>query len=220
MTWLLIIVLAGATFLAAAFALKLPRAGWALFGAALMLGLAGYALQASPNLAGAPKSAAADASGAGAAMVEERRALFDTSLLPSRFVVTADGFSRRGQYAEAAQFLRGALDDNPQDTEAWLALGNALVEHADGQLTPAAMYAYRQAELSDPAHPGAGYFLGVGLLRSGRPGDARQLWQEIVANAPEAAPWKPLMEQRLARLDDMLSRMGGVDPANPVGMPR
>ena len=95
MTWLLVIGLAALTFVVAAFILKLPRAGWALYGAALMLGLAGYALQGSPAQEGSPTESVFDTSGNGAAMVEARRALFDTNLLPSRHVVSADGFSRR-----------------------------------------------------------------------------------------------------------------------------
>ena len=216
MTWLLVLAMAVATFVIAAFVLRMPRAGWALFGAALMLGMAGYALQGSPAQEGAPRSATPEATPEGAAMVEERRALFDPDFPPSRFVVTADGFSRRGQYAEAAEFARGAVEENPEDTEAWLALGNALVEHADGQLTPAALYAFSEAERTDPEHPGASYFLGLAFLRSGRPNEARDLWRELVERAPDDAGWKPLMEERLARLDAMLGRIGGVDPQAPL----
>lgn len=219
MTWLLVIAMAALMFLAAAFVLKLPRAGYSLFGAALLLGLAGYAMQGSPDLDGAPKAQAFDTSGTGAAMVEARRSLFDTAMLPSRYVVSADAFSRRGQYEQAAAFLRGAVKENPQDTEAWLALGNALVEHADGQLTPAAIYAYGQGEKTDPTHPGAGYFLGVGLLRSGRPAEARSLWQELIDNAPDDAAWKPLLQERVVRLDELLMRMGNPAGAEPPMAP-
>ena len=43
MGWLSILLLAGAAFVLAAFALRLPREGWAVFAAILLLGLAGYA---------------------------------------------------------------------------------------------------------------------------------------------------------------------------------
>src|SRR5688500_9843482 len=54
MTWLLAIVLALAAFALGAFVLGVARRGWTTFAAALALGLAGYALQASPGLPGAP----------------------------------------------------------------------------------------------------------------------------------------------------------------------
>ena len=38
---------------------RIPRVSWELTAAALLLGLAGYAWQGNPGLAGAPRSAAA-----------------------------------------------------------------------------------------------------------------------------------------------------------------
>ena len=55
MSWLFVIPIAIAVFAALVYVLKLPRPAWELTGAALMLGLAGYAAQASPTLPGAPK---------------------------------------------------------------------------------------------------------------------------------------------------------------------
>lgn len=210
MSWLLVLLLAAASFAVAALLFKLPRVGYAMFGAALMLGLAGYALQGSPGQEGSPTEPTSAAPAPGGPVVDARRALFDPNIQPARFIVMSDAFARRGQYAEAAELLRGAVADNPNDTEAWLALGNALVEHSSGQLTPAALYAYTKAEQSSPGHPGAAYFLGVGLIRSGRPGEARSLWAEALEATPEDAPWRPSLENRLAQLDEMLASAGGL----------
>ena len=207
MTFLPIILLAAATFAIAVLGLRLPRAGWALFGAALLFGLAGYALQGSPGQAGAPKDATAQAADAGVALVEARRDLYGP-VPPSRFVTLADGFARRGQFADAAGILRGAVEENPDDAEAWIALANALVENAEGQLTPAAVYAFNRAEQVDPASPGPGFFLGVALINSGRPTEARQLWADMLARAPADAPWREGLKERLDRLDVLITQMG------------
>lgn len=207
MSWLPIILLAAMAFVVAAFLLRMPRNGWTILAAALMLGLAGYALQGSPGYGGAPKQAATGEDANGTAMVEARRAMFDPDLPPPHFVTVADGFARRGQYDDAAEILRGSLRENPNDGEAWLALGNALVEHADGILTPAALYAYERAEQVLTDHPGPSYFLGVSLIRSGQFMQARQLWGEALANAPEDAPWRESLEQRIARLDEMIAQV-------------
>lgn len=209
MSFLPVILLAVAAFAAAAFVLRLPRGAWALFGAALLFGLAGYALQGSPGRGGAPKSAAAGSSETGEAMVEARRQMFDRAAPPAGFITLADGFARRGQYADAAAILRNAVAEDPRNPEAWLALGNVLVEHADGQLTPAALYAYGRAESLAPNHPGAPFFLGVALIRSGRPAEARQLWADVLARAPADAEWRPALEERLARLDQLVAQTGG-----------
>ena len=204
MIWLPLIALALFAFLMAVFVIKLPRSAWALFGAALLFGLAGYALQGSPGLGGSPKIAQSQSNAGNLALVDARRQMFNPDRAPSRYVTVADGFARRGQFQDAAGILSGAVSQNSNDGEAWLALANALVEHADGSLTPAALYAYGQAQTVLPGHPGPSYFLGVSLIRSGRPLEARQLWADTLERAPADAPWRPQMEERLSRLDELL----------------
>ena len=204
MSWLPVIVLAAAAFLVAAFALRLHKSGWALFGAALLFGLAGYSLQGFPGYAGSPTENVPEVSENNAAMIDARRTFFPDDPVPSRFVITADGFARNGEFEDAAGFLRNAVQENPQDAEAWVAMGNALVEHASGSLTPAALYAFSKAETAAPGNPAPAYFLGIALLQSGRPAETRALWAELVDSAPEDAEWVGPMRERLKRLDTML----------------
>ncbi|MXO74405.1 tetratricopeptide repeat protein [Altererythrobacter aerius] len=207
MSYIPVILLAAIAFAVAAFVLRLPRSAWALLGAALVFGLAGYALQGSPGQGGAPKAPTAGEADAGVVLVEARRELFGPAP-PSRFVTVADGFARRGQFTDAAAILRGSLDENPDDPEAWLALANALVQNADGQVTPAAVLAFERAERADPGSPGPGYFLGVALITSGRPAEARALWVDMLDRAPPDAPWRAGLAERLARLDMLIAQAG------------
>lgn len=207
MSWLPIIALALGAFIIAAFAFRLPKDGWALFGAALLFGLAGYALQGNPGYASAPKDPTPEASEANFAMVDGRREFFDPQSVPSRFVTVSDAFARKGQYGDAANMLGNAVEENPNDVEAWVALGNALIEHADGSLTPAALFAYSKAEQLAPGNPGAPYFLGIGLLRNGRPGEARAVWADLLEQAPEEAAWRPQLAERIERLDALIAQM-------------
>lgn len=206
MTWLPVIALAGLAFLAAAVLLRLPRAGYTLLGAALLFGLAGYALQGSPGAPASPGRPAADARQTGELLVKARREFFDPAVLPSRFLITSDAYARRGDHLRAAGFAQSAVEENSSDVEAWTALGNALTEHAGGQLTPAALHAYGQAENRAPGSPAPGYFLGLAMLRSGQPGRARAIWAELVAQAPADAQWRPALAERLARLDRLLAQ--------------
>ena len=202
-----IILLAAAVLAAAIVLLRLPRTHWAVVGAALLFGLTGYTLQGSPGYAGAPASARpAPMRVDGIALVEARRAMFDPEQPPWRFVTVSDGFTRRGQMQIAANMARNALNDDPNDVEAWLALGNALVEHSEGQLTPAAEFAYDQALKVAPAHPGASFFRGVALLRSGQPVKAREEWAALLERAPAGAPWRAELAQRIAVLDALMAR--------------
>ena len=206
MTWLPILAVAALAFLIAVFVLRLPRGGFTLLGAALLFGLAGYALQGSPGEPSAPGQPDSDPAATGELFVAARRAFFDPSSLPSRFLITSDAFARRGDQERAAAFARSAVDENPYDIEAWTALGNALAEHAGGQLTPAALYAYGQAEQRAPASPAPGYFMGLAMLRTGQPERTREIWAELLAKAPSDAAWRPELAERLSRLDALMAQ--------------
>ena len=206
MGWLVVLILALAAFALAAFVLRLPKQGWALFGAVLLCGLAGYAWQGSPLQPGSPKQAQAEQQSSGDEMVEARQALFEDELNKPNYLTTSDGYARRGKFDEAAGFLRKGLQDNPDHLEGWLALGMALVGHADGVVTPAASYAYTRARQIDPANPAADFFLGFSYLQSGEIRAARSVWASLLARTPQDAPWRAELEERVASLDDMIER--------------
>ncbi len=212
MTWVAAVLLALLAFAIAAAVFRVGKPLWTSLAAALAFGLAGYALQASPNLPSAPKEARAEQAVGEFDIVEARREFIAVRERSSASnLITADAYARRGRYVEAAQLLAGLTSANPQDFEAWVAQGNALVEHADGALTAPALYAYRQAAELKPAHIAPGYFLGVALIRQGRLMEARQIWMETLANAGEDAEGRAGLEERLARLDGMLGAMGAID---------
>ncbi len=204
--WMAVGALALAAFAFAVLALRLPRDGFTLFGAVLVFGLAGYAWQGVPGQPAAPKAASATAGEQGEAMVEGRAALFSRAQPPPSYLLTSDAYARRGKFADAAAMLQKGLAENPQDQESWLALGMALVGHADGFVTPAAVQAFGRAKAINPAHPGADYFLGFAYRQSGEIRAARNVWAGLVENSPPDAPWRPGLEAEIARMDDMIAR--------------
>lgn len=205
MTWLAVIALALAAFAVAAFGFGLSRGLWTSLAAALGFGLAGYALQANPEMPSAPKSAADTAAQQDFDVVEARREFVSQADRSGEdFMIVSDAMARRGRYAEAAQMLAGVTRENPQDFEAWLAQGIALAEHADGALTQASLYAFQRASSLRPQNLAPGYFLGVSLVRQGQLLEARQVWRETLENAPADAEGRAGMEARLARLDSLL----------------
>lgn len=204
--WLAIGALALAAFALAVGLLRLPREGFALFGAVLVFGLAGYAWQGAPGQPSSPKSEAGPAENQGEAMIEGRAALFERTQPPPDYLLTSDAFARRGQFADAAGLLRRGLEENPDHLEGWLALGLALVGHADGVVTPAAVQAFGRARQIDPEHPGAEYFLGFAYLQSGEVRAARNVWAGLVERSSPEAPWREGLETEVARLDDMIAR--------------
>ena len=112
----------------------------------------------------------------------------------------------------AAQVLRTAVRQSPRDPDLWVALGNALVGHGNGFISPAAQFAFQRAATIAPAHPGPPFFMGLALAQSGRLAEARTIWAELAAQAPDRAPWKADLDQRLARLDAMIAQQGAAAP--------
>jgi cytochrome c-type biogenesis protein CcmH len=215
MTWLWAILLGLAAMGLVLLLMRMmggARIGWEAIGTALLLGIAGYGLQASPDLPGAPKRAVERIAGDPQAIVAERKALDGNSATPgNNWVVVSDAFARQGQFADAAGVLLGAVESNPKDADAWLALGNALVGHAEGALSPAALYAYRTAAQAAPDHPGPPFFLGLAMAQSGRFAEARALWADVLERSPADAPWRTDLQERLARLDALILRQGQAD---------
>ncbi len=211
MTLVLIIGLAVASFLVLAFVLKAPRKGWEAIGAVLALGMAGFVSQASLALPGAPKEAQQQTDKSGAALIEARRELASENAMPNqpnRWMVIADALSRNGQFGDAAGVVLGAVEKDPKNADAWLSLGNNLVAHADGNLTPASQYAYRRAAIADPAHPGPPFFLGLALAGSGKLAEGRALWADLLARTPADAPYRADLAERLQRLDAFITTQG------------
>lgn len=206
MSWAFAILLAIGAFMLAALVLRAPRKGWEAIGAALLLGIAGYAFQGSPGMPAAPKAAQESVSGDPAALIKARGKVTRSGIPPTdRWVVIADALARNGQYADAAEMLRGAVDADPRNAEAWLAMGNALVAHADGVLTPASLYAYRRAAVAAPDHPGPPYFLGLALAQSGRFDEALTLWRRLLQNTPPDAPWRADLTDKIGRLQTIMA---------------
>lgn len=216
MTWVLIAGLALLAFMLIVFVLKAPRGTREAVAAALLLGIAGYVMQGRPGLPGTSKESAEPVSADPAALVEARLKVTNKNIPPNnRWVVIADGLARNGQYADAAEVLRGAVEKDPKNSEAWLAMGNALMAHSQGMLTPAALYSYRRAAKADPDNPGPPFFLGMALLQAGRVAEARSLWADLLARAPENAPWRLPLALQLRRLDALLSGQTGALPDPP-----
>lgn len=207
MGWLIAGILALTCFLAMALVLKLPRRTWEVSAAALILGLAGYALQGNPSMAGSPTAPKEKVAGAEAAeAVKARKAMGNGSTVTDKYMTPADALARHGQYGDAAELLRGAVAEQPNNGEAWLAMANALVGHAEGNLSPASVLAYRNAERAAPDHPGPPFFLGLALAQSGRTEEGRAVWAELLARSPADAPWRGELTARLADLDAFIAR--------------
>ena len=111
----------------------------------------------------------------------------------------SEALERDRKSEDAVGILQNAVTRYPGDPQLWIGLGNALVDHARG-LTPPAELAYQRAAQLAPGHPGAPFFYGLALARSGDRQGALAIWQQILKTAPNDAGWRPLVEQGVAAL--------------------
>jgi cytochrome c-type biogenesis protein CcmH len=184
--------------------LKLRGPMLTLAGTALMLGAAGYAVQGRPALAGSPNMGAARA--APVPLTQARKALMGQFDADDMWITISEGYASRGQTEDAVGVMNSAIRARPTDYALWVALGNALADHAR-TLTPGARFAFQRAAELAPGHPAPLFFLGLAEARSGRRTIAVTLWRQILARAPADASWRPIVEDALLAIS--LPKPGG-----------
>ena len=190
MAWIAIILCAMVT-LAVMWVAGLRGPLLTLGAAAIAFGGAGYALSGRPGMPGVSREATDR--GAPLPLADARHRLMGEFNAADRWLIIADSFERRGKTEEAVGLLRNAVGNSPNDYQLWVGLGNALADHARSY-SPAAAYAFDQAERLAPDHPAPRFFKGLALVRSGRIEEGVSLWQAVLASAPADASWRPMIE--------------------------
>lgn len=202
MGWLLFLLCALATGLGLWRFGKIDRSALELTAAALLLALAGYAWQGKPDLAGHPVESM-DAADTGEVPPDLRKSFASSMNAEGQWLSLADALIRAGRPRAAVSLLTEATHKAPQNPDIWVGLGNALVVHGGGQMSPAARFAFEKAASLSPNHPGPPFFLGLGLAQAGKMDEAGEVWRALLARAPKDAPWKADLEARLAEINQL-----------------
>ena len=177
---------------------KLPRISYELVGAALLLGIAGYAWQGNPSMAGVSLTKAEDPEEYDETIAKKREEISGKFGGAQQWLVLSDALNRAGNNKDAANYMRRGVQEYPNNPDMWVGLGNKLVVHAEGIITPAAQFAFQRAAEISPEHPAPPFFFGLALAQSGRMEQAVTIWQELLDRSPKEAPWRADLETRLA----------------------
>lgn len=171
-------------------------------GLAVVVALGGaglYALLGSPDLPGAgprsatmaaaPADAAHDGADVQAMIVQLEAQLRQTPGDVNGWRMLGWSYFQTGRFAEAAEAYGRAAALEPANAEHFSAQGEALVQAGGGQVTPAALTAFRGALRADPQDPRARYFIAVEMDQRGEREGAMTAWIDLINSAPPGAPW-------------------------------
>ncbi len=200
MGWVVMLAMAAATGLVLARLIGRDKGFWQFLAASLLLALAGYALQGRPDLGGRPKAPPPRQNLPDSVFAQTREDMLGRFDRAWGWLNLSDSYARRGDTQNAAKVVQAGLRQNPQDPDLWVGLGNALVVHADGMMTPAAQLAFQRASQIAPDHPGPRFFYGLALAQGGQFDQAERIWRELLAEAPAEAGYRAIIEERLQSL--------------------
>ncbi len=176
-------------------------------GLAALVALAGgalYATMGKPGLAGTsvplaaaaapPPAAGAEAEGAGeiAALVAglEKKVAANADD-PEGWRMLGWSYFQMQRFDDSARAYGKAVALKPDGTGFQSAYGEALVQVANGAVTPAAAEAFAKAQAQDGADARARYFLGVKKQQDGDAKGALDDWITLLGESATDAPWVP-----------------------------
>lgn len=128
-------------------------------------------------------------------------------------------YSQVGRYGDAVTARRNALRLLDKTAEREADLGEALVTAANGIVTDEAKAAFDRAFRLDGANVSARFYIGLAAEQDGRKDEAARVWRKLMADSPPGAPWRPLVQTALARVEpaaSLVRKPGSNDSAGAV----
>lgn len=164
-----------------------------------------YLRLGSPNLPGQPIAARVAVAHQKDPSIEQLAALeARTSQVPDdgkAWEAIAPVYMQVGRYGDAVTARRNALRLLDKTAEREADLGEALVTAANGIVTEEAKAAFDRAFRLDGANVSARFYIGLAAEQDGRKDEAARVWRKLLADSPPGAPWRPLVQTALARVE-------------------
>ena len=114
--------------------------------------------------------------------------------------VLAPVLARLGRYDDAVRAYHNSITYGGDSAERRADLGETLTAAAGGVVTAEAKAEFERAIALNADDAKASYFLGLAAEQDGRKPEAASIWRAMLAKAPPAAPWRPLVQAALARV--------------------
>lgn len=131
--------------------------------------------------------------------------------------VVAPVYLRLGRFPDAVRARANALRLLGATATREADLGEAQVALGNGVVTAEAKASFERALKLDPNEVKAQYFTGLAAEQDGRAEEAARLWRDMLARAAPNAPYRPLIEQSLARLQGKDGeKIASAEPPGPA----
>ena len=163
-----------------------------------------YLALGSPQLPGQPLSARledAHPQGSVAAMISQVEAHLERNPDDARgYEVLAPVYMRLGRFDAAVNARRKLLALKGENADREADLGEALTAAANGIVTDEAKAAFEKASKLDGNEAKSQFFLGLAAEQDGDKAKAASVWNAMIKNAPNGAPWVDTVKAAIARV--------------------
>lgn len=105
-----------------------------------------------------------------------------------------------GRLTDGIEALGRAIALDPNNAALRSQYGEALVQAADGKVTPDAKAAFAEALKRDAKDPRARFYNGLALVQEGKDREAFDLWVTIIKDGPADAQWMPGLRAQATEL--------------------
>lgn len=123
--------------------------------------------------------------------------------------VIAPYYLKIRRFEDAAAAYANALRLEGESAGRLSGLGEALTQAEGGTVTADARDAFARALALEPSLVRPRFYLAMALEQQGQLTEAETAWRALLADAPEQAPWRPVVLQRLATISAELGRPEG-----------
>jgi|GEM_PF-6305335 len=113
----------------------------------------------------------------------------------------ASAMSQLERHSDAAKIYSDGAGMEPDVVDWPIKLGESIMRMHDGQIAPASLLAFRSVLNVDPEHPAAHYYIGVWHVQSGNDARARETFMALKNRSEPEAPWLPMVNEQLSRID-------------------
>jgi cytochrome c-type biogenesis protein CcmH len=109
-------------------------------------------------------------------------------------------YIRLSRFDDAVRTAAIALQKLGETPQRLTVFGETLVAASHGEVTEEAQRAFSKAAEQEPLVPEALFYLGLASAQKGDKAAARDTWEKLLARAPQDAPWRKDIEERIADL--------------------